>query len=283
MIHLTEVAYVRLGTADRSSANTFIQDIIGLQLSDKSSRTTHFRSDAKAHSLCLFDGDPKDQTVAFKIETAEELDAAGAALEDAEIAVHRGSKEECLERQVHDFIGFKDPSGNKIEIALRAQVSGQDFIPSRDVDITGFNHVGLFSTNTVRDEAFWTKVCNARVSDRIGPVPLMRFSAMHHEIALAPAEHSGIHHINHQVADIEDVMRSLYFLKKHDVEIVFGPGRHPLSGARFVYFRGPDNVVYEYSVGVNMIENEEAHRPRQFNPEPWSICMWGALWAEPQP
>src|SRR6185437_1423820 len=58
--------------------------------------------------------------------------------------------------------------------------------------------------------------------------------------------------------------------------IVFGPGRHPTSGARFLYFQGPDDMVFEYSVGVDEIEDEETHRPRQFGFEPSSLCMWGS-------
>jgi len=34
--------------------------------------------------------------------------------------------------------------------------------------------------------------------------------------------------------------------------------------------------VFEYSVGVDEIEDETAHRPRQFGFEPTSFCMWGA-------
>jgi hypothetical protein len=35
-------------------------------------------------------------------------------------------------------------------------------------------------------------------------------------------------------------------------------------------------VMFEYSVGVDEIEDEETHRPRQFGFEPSSLCMWGA-------
>ncbi|MBU6336073.1 MAG: VOC family protein, partial [Chloroflexi bacterium] len=135
-----------------------------------------------------------------------------------------------------------------------------------------------WSTDTRRDEDFWTRICNARVSDRIGDVPLMRVNAIHHTIALAPAAKGGLHHINHQVGSTDDILRAANFLRERRVPIVFGPGRHPTSGARFLYFRGPDGIVFEYSVGVDEIADEAAHRPRQFNAEPWSLCQWGAVW-----
>ncbi len=85
-------------------------------------------------------------------------------------------------------------------------------------------------------------------------------------------------HINHQVEDFDDVMRSYYFLREKGVKIVFGPGRHPSSSACFLYFEGPDRMVYEYSVGVKHIlpEEESSYRPRQFPFAPESFCMWGS-------
>ena len=42
------------------------------------------------------------------------------------------------------------------------------------------------------------------------------------------------------------------------------------------YFKGPDGMIFEYSVGVDEIEDESTHRPRQFGFEPTSFCMWGS-------
>jgi 2,3-dihydroxy-p-cumate/2,3-dihydroxybenzoate 3,4-dioxygenase len=71
-------------------------------------------------------------------------------------------------------------------------------------------------------------------------------------------------------------MRSYYFLKQQGVKIVFGPGRHPTSGAMFLYFEGPDGMVYEYSCGVRTITDEATWRPRQYPFTPESFCMWGS-------
>ncbi|MGB7098281.1 MAG: VOC family protein, partial [Xanthobacteraceae bacterium] len=73
----------------------------------------------------------------------------------------------------------------------------------------------------------------------------------------------------------DDIMRSHSLLQEHGVPIVFGPGRHPTSSARFLYFEGPDGVVFEYSVGVTEVD-EETYRERQFGFEPSSLCMWGS-------
>ena len=102
----------------------------------------------------------------------------------------------------------------------------------------------------------------------------MRINAIHHTVALAPGRCPGIHHISHQVASNDDVLRSYYHLSGPRVPIVFGPGRHPTSGARFLYFQGSDGMVFEYSVASTKIQDEAQHRPRQFGFEPSSLCMW---------
>ncbi|MDD3446217.1 MAG: VOC family protein [Zavarzinia sp.] len=276
MIHLDDITYVRLGTPDLDLAADFATRILGLEVTERGAKSVHLRSDARAHTLCYVEGDPAYQVAGFEVSDAAELAAAAEVLEALGHRVTAGTPGEAAARGAHDFIGFDDPSGNRIELVLRPEYRGPRYYGTRDAAITGFNHIGLNSTDPVRDEIFWTRVCNARVSDRIGTIPLMRINRIHHTLALVRAEGPGIQHINHQVVAREDVLRSWQLLIRHRVPIVFGPGRHPTSGANFIYFRGPDGMVFEYSCGVDEIEDETNHRPRSFSFEPASLCMWGA-------
>ena len=276
MIELKDLSYVRLGASSLEDAESFATKCLGLQIGEQSGKALYLRSDDRAHTLCYFEGDPADQTVGFEVEDESKLGAAAATLDRLGHPVHAGTLTECALRKVKAFIGFKDPTGNQIELVVRPERSGKRYFAARDAGITGFSHVGLSTTNPTRDEQFWTQVCNARVSDRIGDIALMRVNAIHHTIALAPGRGPGIHHVNHQVESNDDVLRSYYHLSGQRVPIVFGPGRHPTSGARFLYFKGPDGMVFEYSVGVDEIEDEATHRPRQFGFEPSSLCMWGS-------
>ncbi|MBK8740780.1 MAG: VOC family protein [Betaproteobacteria bacterium] len=276
MINLLDIRYVRLGTPDVEAAARYATAVLGLEEARRENGTTYFRSDSRDHTLAYFEGDPGDHTAGFEVATPAALDAAASEIEAQRLPVRRGTRLECELRRCADFIHFKDPSGNGIDLVVRPHHSGRRHFPARDAGITGFSHIGLRTLDAPRDEAFWTRVCNARVSDRIGLAPLLRIDEVHHKIALFPSAYPGVQHINHQVEGVDDIMRAYYFLKERNVKIVFGPGRHPTSSAIFLYFEGPDGMVYEYSTGVRSITDEANYRPRQFPFAASSFCMWGS-------
>ncbi|UCV17751.1 VOC family protein [Ferribacterium limneticum] len=276
MINLRDVAYVRLGTRSLQNAEDFATKILGLQVGERVENSVYLRSDQRAYTLSYFEGDPSNQTAAFVVDNDDELNAAADVLDKLGYRVHRGSSAEAELRKVKSFIAFGGPSGTQIELVTYPAFSGKRYYGARDAGITGFNHLAFFSHDPVADEQFWTTVCNARVSDWVGDIPLMRINAIHHTLALVKSSRSGIQHINHQVETVDDIMKSYYMLRDANVPIIFGPGRHPTSGARFLYFTGPDGVTFEYSCGVGKIEDEANHVPRRFTTEPTSMCMWGS-------
>jgi 2,3-dihydroxy-p-cumate/2,3-dihydroxybenzoate 3,4-dioxygenase len=277
MIDLRQIRYVRIGTPDLGEAASFATTILGLEAAGRERGMAYFRSDDRDHTICYVEGDPAQHVTAFEVSESADLQAIAAELERAGHPVHAGTAAEREARRVMDYISFADPSGNAIEIVWRPLIGTRRYFPSRDAGITGFSHIGLRTTDAARDEAFWTRIFNARVSDWLGTAPLLRINEIHHTLALFPSTYAGVQHVNHQVETIDDVMRSWYFLRKQrGVRIVFGPGRHASSGAVFLYFEGLDGMIYEYSSGVMIIDDEASYVPRQFPFTEEAFCMWGA-------
>ena len=279
MIQLQDIRYCRVGVSDLDEATRFATQLLGLEVARQERGAVYFKSDDRDHTLVYFKGAVNDHTVAFEAASSAELDAAATELQNAGLPASHGTRDECDARQVAALLKFHDPSGCKIELVVKPHHSGRRYHGTRDAGVSGFSHVGLCSSNPKRDEAFWTGLCSAKVSDWIGDAALLRIDEVHHKIALFPTNRGGLQHINHQVQSQDDIMRSYYLLKDRGVKIVFGPGRHPTSGARFLYFEGPDGLVYEFSSGVRSITPDDeaaGYRPRQFPFEPASFCMWGS-------
>ena len=260
MIDLLDIRYVRLGTRDLA-ADRFAREVIGLGRVRVEAGAYYYRSDERDHTLVYFEGDPRDHSVGFEMRQAGTLDAAAAELGKRGRVVQAGGADALEQRHVHRMIAFDDLSGNRIELVERPFHSGIRYLPSPRRRHHPFQPCRLCSTDAPRDEAFWCGVLDARVSDWIGDAPLLRIDPVHHTVALFPTTCSGIEHVNHQVAGVDDVMRSYYQFRHNGVKIVFGPGRHPTSCAVFLYFEGPDGMVYEYSIGVSTTRRRRSHLP----------------------
>ena len=274
MIKISGFRYCRLGTANLSETIKFATEIIGLELVDQKDGFAYLRCDDSDHNIVYFQGDPEDHTIGLSLDTFEELDAAESRLEAIGRPVYRGTDSEAEARRCMGYINFKDTSGNSIDRSVRPFASGTRYFPSRDAGITEFSHIGLRVTDPREAEKFWSQEFNFRTSDWIGWSALMTFDEVHHRYALFPSNKPGIQHVNFQVAETDDIMKSNYFLRDRQVRIQAGPGRHSLSGARFVYYYGPDNMIYEYSCGVRMVD--ENWEPRQFPINEASFCAWGS-------
>lgn len=278
MADLHDIRYVRMGCSDLDESVRFATEVIGLELVERDRTSAYLRGDDRDHNLVYVKDATAGHVAGFELKTAADVDRAAAEFEAAGVRARGGTSEERERRRVDAMVTLQDPSGNVIDLVARPAHSGRRYFGSRDAGITSFSHIGMRTVDPRADEAFWTRHLSAKVSDWIGEAPLLRIDDVHHKIALFPSSYAGIQHVNFQVESHDDVMRSFYHLQKMGVKIVFGPGRHPTSGARFLYFEGPDGMVYEYSTGVRLItaEDEKTYVPRQFPMKPSSFCMWGS-------
>ncbi len=278
MADLHDISYVRIGSDDLDESVRFGTEILGLELMGRDASAAYLRGDNRDHNIVYVKGRASGHVLGFELPSLAALDAAAAEFDRAGLAVRAGTAAEREQRRVSGLITLRDPTGNVIDLVAKPAACGKRYFGARDAGITSFSHVGLRTSKPKEDEAFWTSFMNAKVSDWIGDAALLRIDEVHHKIALFPSTFPGIQHVNFQVEDHDDVMRSFYFLQRQNVRIAFGPGRHPTSGARFLYFYGPDDVIYEYSTGVRMItaEDEKTYVPRQFPKTSSSFCMWGS-------
>lgn len=275
---LHDIRYVRIGCEDLDTSVAFATEVLGLELMERDANAAYLRGDDRDHNICYTRGRESGQATGWEVGSMEALDDAAASLEAAGVRIRAGTAAEREQRRVRGLVMVTDPTGNSIELVARPAACGRRYYGTRDAGINAFSHVGLRTVDAPADEAFWVGNMGAKVSDWIGDAALIRINEVHHNVALFPSSHAGIQHVNFQVDEVDDIMRSFYFLQQRNVKIVFGPGRHPTSGARFLYFQGPDDIIYEYSCGVRSItaEDEKTYIPRSFPFEPSSFCMWGS-------
>jgi 2,3-dihydroxy-p-cumate/2,3-dihydroxybenzoate 3,4-dioxygenase len=74
---------------------------------------------------------------------------------------------------------------------------------------------------------------------------------------------------------MDDIGCALTRVKRHDVPVVYGPGRHPPSGSIFLYFLDPDGMTLEYSYGMEEFPEERPRKARVLEARPESLDYWG--------
>jgi len=276
VITLTDIAYVRSSVEDLAGAVRFASEIVGLEVVDHDAGVAHLRADTRRHCLTFVEGRSGVIASGFTVPDSDALAAAETELEQRGIQVERGDHEAARSRRVAEFIAFDDPFGNRIELAAGQRSSAEAVRLTRPAGITEFGHLCLDAPDVPEAYRFWSTTFNARASDWVGEAAcLMRIDPVHHKLAVFRGDSPALCHVNFQVASFDDIFRNWHFLADHGVEIIMGPGRHPTSGAVFLYFRGPENLTYEYAVGGRLIGDEEAWTPRVFDPEQSaSIDMW---------
>jgi len=282
VIELVDIAYVRSGVADLAKAVDFATRIVGLERAGPAGTepvepgVAHLRADWRHHCLALVEGPSGVIASGFAVADEDALAAAERELERAGFAVTRGDSAAARSRRVRSYIGFDDPFGNRVELVCQQLTVSRPVGFSRSAGITEFGHLCLDAPDVREAYRFWNSHFNARVSDWIGDAAcLIRIDPVHHKLAVFRGDGPGLCHMNFQVATLDDVFRNWHFLQREGVEIEMGPGRHPQSGAVFLYFLGPEGFTYEYAYGGHRIEDESAWRPRTFDPdELGSIDMW---------
>lgn len=284
MIEIIDIGYVRSGAADIEKAVGFARDIVGLKYQGEIDGVHYLRADHRHHCLAFVEGKSGVLSSGLVLRDKRALKHAAEHLESIGLEVHHGTPEEARSRRVEDFIAFDDPWGNRFDLVIH-QMHDPSFLELTRASsgITEFGHICVDAENIYEAADFWTENFNIKVSDWVqNSAALMRFNPVHHTLAVFQGDEPGLCHMNFQVDEIDAIFRNWNFLKEHGVEIEQGPGRHPQSGAVFLYFKGPEGLTYEYSWNVRLIQDDEDWVPRTFDPTMFgAIDMWGGSSQKP--
>lgn len=278
----TALSRVDLAVLDLPRSRAFYRDIVGLQeVEAPQAGCVAFRCDARPVSVVLHRGPvPGLLRVAWTVDGEPALDELDVHLRALGLASDPVPGHACVALGLRRAVRLRDPhSGATHEFHVPAPVTPDlAFLPSH-TRIQRLGHVVIATPRHDEDVAFLQDVLAFRVSDRIvGGTTFMRPAASpwHHGLGVGHADRARLHHLNFMVSTIDDIGRALHRLRRHDVPVVWGPGRHPPSGSVFLYFLDPDGLTVEYSFGMEAFD-ADAPRPAHDLPAgPASVDAWGA-------
>ena len=282
MIRYRRLGRVDLNVTDLGRSGRFYEEVVGLQ------RVGGIQVDGSLTFLCGTDNcevvlhqssNPGFRSMALALENDQAFDAVHERLAQSGVAGQMVPDDECRRRRLLRACWIAEPNtGATFEFHLsQAASDAPAFVPSV-AKIQRIGHVVFTTPRYAETIAFVKQVLGFATSDEIeGVISFMRPppNPYHHGVGIARGTRHGLHHLNFMVAEIDDIGVALNRFKRHQVPVVFGPGRHIASNSVFLYFLDPDGLTLEYSFGMEEFSQTDPRAPRTLPPSPESIDSWG--------
>lgn len=278
-----KLGYLALNVTDLARTHAFVMDVYGLdQAGIGPGGERYYRVGLDHHSIVLHQAKQAGfKRAGWQLDSSAEVDKAFAHFTELGWKPWWVPDEERLPLGLLYSKAFRvvEPlTGGTFEYFDRIEQVTTPF-SKRLVKIERLGHFALCTPDVFAGSAFYEKNLGFITSDYVGKyAALMRVngSPLHHSMGLAFAPQPRFQHINCMVTDIDDIGRAIWRLKRHDVKVVFGPGRHPTSDSIFIYFHDPDGLTWEYSYGMELFPETGARPARIMSTAPADFDVWGA-------
>ena len=260
---LQSLGYIGIRSQNLEDWTAYATRFLGMQLVDKTRSSLAFRMDDRTQRVIVNAG--ADGGAAFfgwEVIDGAALDALGARLEAAGVAVARGRRALAEERHVRDLLVFADPIGNRLEAFHGPEIASEPFQPGRT--ISGFRTGALGMGHAVLtverlDDAipFYRDVLGFRLSDYVlKPFKAFFFhvNPRHHSLALLESGKNGMHHMMVELFNLDDVGQAydIALMKPESIGSTFG--RHTNDYMTSFYSWSPAGFMVEYGWGGRIVE-----------------------------
>lgn len=275
------LGYVALNVTDLACSTAFYRDLVGLTLSEASEAFSALRCSRDHHNILLYPAaKPGLKRVGFELESRRDLELAREYLQGLGLAIEEIAAEELRALRTVAGFRFRVPgSGLCLEYFVQMMHLSQAFVPTV-TKIERLGHVVINVADFNLAMQWFTEKLGFRVSDFVpGFAAFLRAfpNPLHHTFAVLTGTDDHLNHVNFMVKDIDDVGAAMNRMKKHEVDIVFGPGRHQPSESIFLYFLDPDRMTVEYSFGMETFPEQGAREARLLEPVPGTLDSWGSV------
>ncbi len=275
------LGYVALNVTDMERSRRFYESLVGLELGEHNASFVALRCSRDHHNMLLYQADrPGIKRIGFELESAADLEAARAHIESLGIEVETVAPDELKSLMTVAAFRFRIPGiGLCFEFFIQMMQMARPYVPTV-AQIQRLGHVVLNVADFDATLDFLNNRLGFRTSDFVpGFAAFLRChpNPLHHSLAILSGQQAHLNHVNFMVSDIDDVGRGMNRMKKADVDIVFGPGRHLPSESIFLYFLDPDRMTVEYSFGMETFPEENPRQARLLEPVPGTLDSWGSV------
>ncbi|MFM7028286.1 MAG: VOC family protein [Chakrabartia sp.] len=287
-MNIAGLAYVVIRATRPEAWRRFGEDVVGMQAQDVPGGLA-LRLDDRAGRFFIEQGS-EDIYFASGWEVRTEADFAAALmqLDAAGLAYSAATPQECALRHVFDMVWFRDPSGNRHELALGFVSNFDRFrspagVPGFVTGDLGLGHMVLPAPEIEATRRFLENMMGFGLSDILihrplgpgGPEQRIYFmhcrNGRHHSLALFEGDvPSGCVHLMVEVPTMDEVGRAYDRMLAHQVPLMATLGKHSNDHMTSFYMATPGGFALEYGYGGRVIDWDQ-HTIF----ESTSVSLWG--------
>ena len=252
-------------TQDIDRSIDYYTNVLGLALIDRGRDGATLAAPGDVHSVVLRTGaaSPRCARLALQTEPDADLDKLVRHLDAMGIAAERRSDPEP---GVAELVTITDPAGLPVDIfrmrTVAARPRGATGVIPRKL-----GHAAFVVGDVQLQAEFYCQALGFRVSDWIGDFfVFLRCGPDHHTVNFLRGEQHRMHHIAFELNDWAHVKQACDLLNRHDVKLVWGPGRHGPGHNIYTYHMNPDGIMVEMFCQLDTMSDEAAG---YFDPRPW--------------
>lgn len=281
MLRYRGLGYVALNVRDLRRSREFYESALGLQVdAEGPGGDLFFRAGGEYYSLVLCRGDnPGLKRIGWELEGEPQVESLARILDRCGVHWQELSARACETLRVSRCIRIAEANtGATFDFFagfVRGAVAPRAVTTSK---ICSLGHMVLRTRRYREAVDFFEKTLNFRASDEIEDrITFLRCfpNPLHHSLGIANAECNMLHHVNFMLSEAGEVSAAADRFRKYGVPIMSGPGLHPPSGSRFLYFLDPDGLTLEYSHGMERFEELAPRVPRVLPPLANSLDAMG--------
>jgi 2,3-dihydroxy-p-cumate/2,3-dihydroxybenzoate 3,4-dioxygenase len=277
--------YVALNVSDISRSTAFATEVFGLTPSGTGpAGERFFRASTNHHDIVLNPSSgPAFVRAGWELETEEDVDKAYSHYERIGLSPRWVGDEERATLGLERAFRVREPVCN---IAFEYYSKMSQISSPLGLSPTSFygqGHFGLMVPDSRKLIDYMVGNMGFLVSDYLEgwPIALLRAfpNPNHHSFAPVNSPNGKLqfHHVAFMVNSIDDIGKLFNRIKRYDVKIQFGMGRHPTSGSIHLYIYDPDYMVWEYTLGMEQFPEIGAREPRRMSAAAENFDLWGAV------
>jgi catechol-2,3-dioxygenase len=257
------ISHAVFETPDLERQIAYYRDIVGLNLIARDAKQAYFS--AQSGDVCIvLESGTAARCARLALKCARDLDLkdVGRHLGSLGIVTREKSDPQPLSSSA---LAFEGPEGIAVEIvrvADRSAVSsGAGLNPGK------LGHIAFNVTDVQKGVDFFNSVLGFRTSDWMGDFfAFLRCGPDHHTVNLLKGGRTKMHHLAFEARDFEHIKDACDFLGRHEIPLIWGPGRHKIGHNLYIYHHNPDGQIVELYAELDVMTNEEAG---YFDPRPW--------------